>query len=93
MELPINFDAWNFELVAAIERKYEYEPGSFDYKGILTLSRTDSNKGEFNASLRRTVCAMANADGGFILFGVRDRERAVNSPDERIVGIPLKGDL
>jgi len=36
---------------------------------------------------------MANADGGFILFGVRDRDQAVNSSDDRIVGIPLKGDL
>jgi hypothetical protein len=93
MQLPINLDAWNFESVVAIVRKHEYEPGSFDYKGILAPSRTAPIKDEFNASLRRTVCSMANADGGFILFGVRDREQPVNSPDERIVGISLKGDL
>ena len=93
MQLPINLDAWNFESVVGIVGKYEYEPGSFDYKGILASARTDPSKDEFNASLRRTVCSMANADGGFILFGVRDREQQVNSPDERIVGIPLKGDL
>src|SRR6266702_3731711 len=93
MQLPINLDAWNFESVVGIVGKYEYEPGSFDYKGILASARTDPSKDEFNASLRRTVCSMANADGGFILFGVRDREQQVNSPDDRIVGIPLKGDL
>ena len=93
MQLPINLDEWNFESIVAIVRKYEYEPGSFDYKGMLAASRTDPIKDEFNASIRRTVCSMANADGGFILFGIRDREQPITSPDERIVGIPLKGDL
>lgn len=36
---------------------------------------------------------MANADGGFILFGVRDRSRPASSPEDRIVGIPLDSDL
>ncbi len=93
MEFPRNLDEWTFETVVTIVRKYEYEPGSFDYKGILVPPRTDPKKDEFNASIRRTVCSMANADGGFILFGVRDRDQAVNSSDDRIVGIPLKGDL
>lgn len=84
---------WTYDTVLEIVRKYEYEPGIFDYKGILTLPRTEPTKDEFNASIRRTVCSMANADGGFILFGVRDRATAVESPDERIVGIPLNGDL
>src|SRR5205085_8555952 len=41
----------------------------------------------------KTACSLANADGGFILFGVVDRKKEVNAPEERIVGIPLKDDL
>ncbi len=93
MDLAIKLADWNYDTVVEIVRTYEYEPGSFDYKGILVPPRTDPTKDEFNASVRRTVCSMANADGGFILFGVRDRDTAVSSPDDRIVGIPLKGDL
>lgn len=36
---------------------------------------------------------MANTDGGYILFGVRDRKQQVYSPEGRIVGIPLETDL
>ncbi len=93
MELPKKLDEWTFETVVTLVRKYEYEPGTFDYKGILVPPRADPTKGEFNASIRRTVCSMANADGGFILFGVSDRDQPVITPDERIVGISLKGDL
>src|SRR6266516_6829118 len=93
MEFPRDLDEWTFAMVVTIVGKYEYEPGSFDYKGILVPPRTDPTKDEFNASIRRTVCSMANADGGFILFGVRDRDQAVNSTDDRIVRIQLKGGL
>ncbi len=36
---------------------------------------------------------MANADGGFILFGVKDRKYPVSSPDVRLEGLPLGADL
>src|SRR6266446_5237655 len=93
MEWPKNLEEWTYETVVTIVRKYEFEPGSFDYKAALVLPRTDPKREEVYASIRRTVCSMANADGGFILFGVRDRSQTVNSPDDRIMGIPLGGDL
>jgi Putative DNA-binding domain len=93
LDLPKNVDEWTFDTVVNIVRKYEFEPGQFDYKGILVLPRTDPTKDDYYASIRRTVCSMANADGGFILFGVSDRGQAVSSPDDRIVGIHLGGDL
>ncbi len=93
IELPEKLDQWTYDTVVAIVRKYEFEPGSFDYKGALVLPRTDPKREEVYASIRRTVCSMANADGGFILFGVRDRSETVSSPDDRIIGIPLGGDL
>ncbi len=93
IELPEKLDQWTYDTVVAIVRKYEFEPGSFDYKGALVLPRTDPKREEVYASIKRTVCSMANADGGFILFGVRDRSETVSSPDDRIIGIPLGGDL
>ena len=93
IELPEKLDQWTYDTVVAIVRKYEFEPGSFDYKGALVLPRTDPKREEVYASIRRTVCSMANADGGFILFGVRDRSETVSSPDDRIIGISLGGDL
>jgi hypothetical protein len=92
-ELPKKVDDWTFDTLIAIVRKYEFEPGSFDYKGVLVLPRTDTTRDDYLISIRRTVCSMANADGGFILFGVRDRATNVSSPDDRIIGLPLGGDL
>jgi hypothetical protein len=93
MDLPGMPSEWTFDTVLGVARKYEYEPSLFDYKAVLAPSRMDSTKNEYMASIRRTVCSMANGDGGFILFGVRDREQSVGSPDERIIGIPFEGDL
>src|SRR5437764_10216345 len=92
-EVPRKVDEWTLDTVITIVRKYEFEPGTFDYKGTLVLPRTEPKRDEVYFSIRRTVCSMANADGGFILFGVRDRGQSVSSPDDRIVGIPLGGDL
>ncbi len=92
MEFPRKLDEWTFETIIAIVRKYEYEPGLFDYKEVLNPTNP-TYRNEHNASIRRTACSMANADGGFILFGVRDRSQAVSLPNDRIVGIPLGGDL
>ena len=54
--------------IISVVRKYEFEPGQLDYKSILVSPRSDPAKDENNASIRRTVCSMANADGGVILF-------------------------
>jgi hypothetical protein len=92
IELPKKVDEWTLDTVVAIVRKYEFEPGTFDYKEVLNATNPRYRK-EHNASISRTACAMANADGGFILFGVRDRNLTVSSPEDRIVGIPLEDDL
>lgn len=42
--------------------------------------------------MRRTVCAMANSNGGWIVFGVKDRATGKPARD-RVVGIPLGSDL
>jgi len=90
-ELPRRVSDWEYNTVLAIVKKYEYEPGYFDYKDVLIPTRTEGS--EFNERIRRTACSLANADGGFILFGILDRNKVVKSPEERIVGIPTNDDL
>ncbi len=90
-ELPQKISDWTFDTVVTIVKKYEYEQGYFDYKEVLNPTRMESN--EHNANIRRTACSLANADGGFILFGVLDRNKTVSSSEARLVGIPLKDDL
>jgi hypothetical protein len=89
--VPDDLQAWTFETVVRIVRAGEFEPSTYDYKEVLTPTRGPA--GEFNQSIRRTACSMANSSGGYILFGVLDRATTVSSPDDRIVGISLSGDL
>jgi len=86
VDLP-PLDAWTYDTVVDILRQHEFEPGRFDYKAVLNTTSPKDRDGHA-ASIRRTACAMANTDGGFILFGIKDRKAPVRSAEERIVGIP-----
>jgi len=57
------------------------------------LNATHPEKGTHAASIRRTVCSLSNADGGYILFGVRDRNKPASTLEARIPGILLERDL
>lgn len=92
MEIPEKVEEWTLDTVKEVVRKHEFEPGRFDYKAVLQPATRTSGPDHI-PSIRRTVCSMANADGGFILFGVLDRRIMVHAPEERIVGIPLGRDL
>jgi hypothetical protein len=94
MGLPTNVADWTYEMVIELVQTHEYEPGYFDYKDALNPTKGDPKKQqEHLASIRRTVCAMANTGGGVLLFGIRDRRHRVASPLDRIIGIPLASDL
>ncbi|MFN8537674.1 MAG: ATP-binding protein [Thermomicrobiales bacterium] len=89
---PPTLADWDFQTITQIVEIYELEPSKFDYKVVLnTTDRKDQNS--HNGSIRRTVCGMANTEGGFLIFGVRDRHHKVASPIDRIVGIDLDNDL
>src|SRR5712692_5357459 len=90
-DLPIRLEAWTYETVVTLVKKYEFEPGTFDYKSV--LNPTGANQNEYIKSICSTVCSMANTDGGFVLFGVQDRKITVTVPEDRITGIPIGGDL
>lgn len=90
-DLPLHLESWTFDTVVNLIKKYEFEPGTFDYKDV--LNATSSEKSNHTASIRRTACSMANTNGGFILFGVKDRRVTTAVPEDRITGIPIGGDL
>jgi hypothetical protein len=92
VEIPERVDEWTLDTVKEVVRKHEFEPGRFDYKAYLQPATRTSDPDHI-PSIRRTVCSMANAGGGYILFGILDRSIKVRSPDERIVGFPLGKDL
>lgn len=82
---------WTWETVVNIVEQHQFEPGQFDFKEV--LNATGHGSQEARESLRRTICSMANTDGGYVLFGVRDLRVAEATANARIVGIPLGGDL
>ncbi|MHB8645874.1 MAG: AlbA family DNA-binding domain-containing protein, partial [Thermomicrobiales bacterium] len=85
---------WTLQTVQEIVRSREYEPGRFDYKTVLVAEKgSDGSRETLRLSIRKTACAMANARGGYILFGVQDRGVPDLSLKERISGIPLDRDL
>ena len=84
---PVLLEDWNLEVVRELLRTGAFESESFDYKEMLPHAKNGKDK----ARLRRTCCAFANSEGGFIVFGVRDSR---SSPvDQRIVGIDKNCDF
>jgi len=90
-DLPPRLEDWTLDTVENLVKKYEFEPGTFDYKDALNPTGTDRTS--YISSIRQTACSLANSGGGFILFGVKDRRTSVAAPEGRITGIPIGGDL
>src|SRR5260370_4876314 len=90
-DLPPRLEDWTYSTVENLVKKYEFEPGTFDYKHV--LNPTGTNQNEYVKSIGSTVCSMANTDGGFILYSVKDRRVSVEGLEYCIVGIPVGGDL
>jgi Putative DNA-binding domain len=84
-DLPPRLEDWTYDTVENLVKKYEFEPGTFDYKDV--LNPTGPNQSTYIASIRRTACSMANTGGGFILFGVKDRKVAIAVLKDRIPGM------
>ena len=79
--IPKALSHWTLEVVSELLSKGYYESEEFDFKEQLPDVRDDPGKGR----LRRTCCAFANSDGGFLVYGVSDD--ASKSPEDRLVGV------
>lgn len=94
MDLPADLDQWDYATIFELATGNEYEPERFDFKEVLnpTKGGTD-NSGSYPKAISRTVCSMANGNGGYIIFGVIDPKKKPGlTVAQRIVGIPRSGE-
>jgi hypothetical protein len=85
---PDDPDAWTYATVLALVERRTGEPAWCDFKAVLNEGDR-AGRSDHAAAIRRTACAMANTEGGFLVFGVLDAQAgAERRPVERIVGLP-----
>ena len=83
MALPIKLSDWTLDHIRRAAD--EFEPGWFDFKEVFK-----SPDPKHNDRIREAACAMANTDGGFLIFGVVDRKN--RKPGGEVVpGVPVAG--
>jgi predicted HTH transcriptional regulator len=89
MNFSADINQWDYSTISRLVTQRDAEPGIYDFKEVLSGTGTDENKKKLNDSIRKTVCSMANADGGYIIFGVKDPKKHPHlTAEQRIVGIP-----
>jgi len=88
IEIPKSVGDWTLSLVEALVDAEYFETDWFDFKEFLSNNK-EPRHGE---RICITACAFANANGGFMVFGVSDRSSRGTKRD-RIVGIDKKADL
>jgi hypothetical protein len=89
MDFFTAIDQWDYSTIYRLIAERDTEPGLFDFKEVLSGTGADESKKQLNDSIRKTVCSMANADGGYIIFGIKDSKKYPRlAPEERIRGIP-----
>ena len=93
MEIPQDLGQWTYETVLGILQHHDYEPGRFEYKEVLIPSAPASAPApeKHKENIRKAACSMANTEGGYILFGVKDRA-AEPASEKRVPGIPTSDD-
>jgi hypothetical protein len=79
--LPKQLADWTVQVVLDLLRTGMFESELFDYKVTLPHAKDDGGKDR----LRRSCCAFANSDGGFLVFGISDDK--TKSPESRLVGL------
>ena len=85
--IPSNLEDWTEELVVNMLQTGTFESEHFDYKEMLPHTSDQPAK----ERLKKTCCAFANTDGGYIVFGVSDKRELI--PKDRIVGIAKELDF
>ena len=78
MEFPRILDEWDFNIIKELVEKNYSETELFDFK----LDLQSVKKQE------KIVCAFANTNGGFLIFGIGDKKET-----DRIIGIDPKRDF
>src|ERR1051325_3682912 len=76
-QVPRTLNEWSLPTIRALLTANCVEDGRFDWKEMFPLDQRGKDR------LVRCATSMANAGGGFIVFGVADK----GSPEQRIVGV------
>lgn len=77
-QVPADVNAWTYDTIMQLLTDHSGEPSWFDFK---------ANLGDTRESTRKTAAAMANTDGGYLIFGVKDAAAGLTLA-ERITGLP-----
>lgn len=88
MKVPTTIEEWTLSVIEELVIAEYYETDTFEFKGVLV---SKENRDNYRTKIRKTAGAFANSKGGFIVFGVADRDSGKVGKD-RIVGIE-KSDL
>lgn len=78
LDIPDTVEGWTLDVVKELLRDNAQEGLLFDFKAAIERSNAES--------IVRTTAAFANTIGGFIVFGIQDRN-AESDPDKRLGGI------
>ena len=76
-QLPKNLDRWSFEFIKQLCQSGEGESDQHDFK----LQLNNRDKGA-TVKLTKACCAFANSNGGFLIYGVEDKEYNIIGLDE-----------
>lgn len=79
--IPSTLAEWSTETILSLLGSGIYEAEEFDFKEILPHTKDDVGK----ERLRKSCCAFANSNGGFLVFGIADDR--TKKPEDRIVGL------
>jgi len=82
-----SLDNWKINDIEKITKEGLFETNRFDFKIDLPIKNDISGK----ERLEKTICAFANTEGGFLIFGIKDNKKLASK--ERIVGINPKRDF
>ncbi len=77
--IPYDLRDWNYDTIKKLIKANFFETDRFDFKE------------DIPKYIEKTVCAFANMEGGFLIFGVKD-DRDLSLKD-RIVGIDYRRDF
>ena len=90
MDLPTDLDQWDYTTIFDLATGDEYEPERYDFKEVLNATKGSADfAGTHAKTISKTVCSMANGNGGYIIFGVKDpKKHSELLAEQRIVGIP-----
>lgn len=85
--IPNNLKEWNYSNIKNLVEKGLFETEKFDFKE--RLPHKSDLKSKYR--LEKTICAFANTNGGFLIYGIKDDKSL--STEKRIIGLDPSKDV